>query len=187
MSKSFESYEKQREEEVEQFVYHMGRAIAVWQFVETELFYIYAMLMKGANEHLISVTFFHIQSFNSKIQLVKACIKQVVNDESALVIWNKIDKELCKQTNVRNQIAHRPVSTTFSDEKIDMVSILAPSHLDVKKYDPNLYKQPGYGLLQSDLEKAETDFRNLAISLRGFRDLLTTVPSENHCPVDCAD
>jgi hypothetical protein len=58
-----------------EFMRCLGEAIAAWQAVEQVFYEVYLRLMKGANQRLISVTFFHIQSFTSRVNLGRELIK----------------------------------------------------------------------------------------------------------------
>lgn len=92
------------------FYRQLAKAIKAWNWVEGDFYHLYAAMMKGANTHLISVTFHHIESFEAKLQLLDSCLKLLFDRQAneykeAKSLLNR-SRKLNKK---RNQIVHEPV------------------------------------------------------------------------------
>ncbi len=66
----------------ESFFQQLGKSIQAWLWVESEVYFIYAAIMDNANQHLVSVTFNHIESFESKLTLIDRCLKLILKQDS---------------------------------------------------------------------------------------------------------
>jgi PHD/YefM family antitoxin component YafN of YafNO toxin-antitoxin module len=97
-------------DEQDEFYSQLAKAIQAWGGVETEMYLLYALLMKGANSHLVSVTFHHIESFEAKTQLLDSCLRLLFSRDSDEYKSGKaLLNESKKLNKIRNKIVHEPV------------------------------------------------------------------------------
>ncbi len=68
--------------EEDYFYKQLGKSIQAWLWVESEMLLLYKAIMDSANQHLVSVTFNYIQSFDSKVTLIKYCLELVLERDS---------------------------------------------------------------------------------------------------------
>jgi Ulp1 family protease len=109
------------------FLLQLTRAIQAWLWVESELYWLYAMLMRGANSHLVSATFNSIQSVDAKLTLLTSCFTLVFErDGRELKEWKTLRSKLDRLNKKRNKLVHEPVSIYYHDQNVT-VSI-GPSH-----------------------------------------------------------
>jgi hypothetical protein len=93
----------------------LGRTIQSWLGVETELYGLYALLMRGANTHLVSATFYSIQSVDAKLRLLNSCLALVLSrQEPEWKIWRGLLKKAEQLNKKRNKIVHEPVAVSVS-------------------------------------------------------------------------
>ncbi|MBL4573116.1 MAG: hypothetical protein JKY86_08585 [Gammaproteobacteria bacterium] len=81
---------------------------------------LYALMMKGANSHLISVTFNNIQSVDAKLFLLTSCFSLFSprnEDLSKLVEWKSLRKKVQKLNKKRNKIVHEPITLEIRNGK----------------------------------------------------------------------
>ncbi len=95
---------------IQRFYLQLGKTIQAWLRVESELYSLYSTLMGNANSHLVSVTFYHIESFKSKLKLVKRCLKLFFDPSSEnYKNGNKLLNKSEKLNEKRNVIVHNQV------------------------------------------------------------------------------
>ncbi|MFH1548536.1 MAG: hypothetical protein ABID32_04420 [Candidatus Omnitrophota bacterium] len=102
--------------EEDYFYQQLGKSIQAWLCVESEVYFLYSAIMYRANQHLISVTFNHIQSFRSKIALIDSCLKLVLDRKSEKwKQWKLLYKKAENLNLKRNKIVHEPVIQGVED------------------------------------------------------------------------
>jgi len=70
-------------EEERDFYEQLARTIQSWLWVESEIYRMYAAIMRGANPHLVSATFHNFQSIRSQLGLIDACLALIFSKESS--------------------------------------------------------------------------------------------------------
>ena len=88
----------------ERFYYQLAKSIQAWLSIEAETFFLYSAIMRGANSHLVSATFHHIQSFDGKLGLVNTCLALILDTDSDewktwKNLFNRADKLNKKRLN----------------------------------------------------------------------------------------
>lgn len=169
------------------FYCQLAEAIQAWLNVEVESYLLYAFMMKGANTHLISATFHHIESFDSKIGLINNCMKLIIDhDSSVMKTWKNVHNRSLKLNKKRNKIVHEPVVITVSGgEKTIELSPSSFNSLVVAKgqtthsgpigktFKPSKAKlREEHKLDVYQLYRLKRSFLNLAHELREFREKL---------------
>ena len=113
----------------DEFLLQLARSIQAWLWIEAELYRLYAMLMQGANSHLVSVTFNNIQSVDAKLCLLNSCFALVFGRGSdEIKEWKALFSKIEKLNKKRNKIVHEPVSILHSKGKRTIS--LSPSHMN---------------------------------------------------------
>lgn len=113
----------------------LGNALSHWQHVETALYALLHRLLCTDND-ATSTVFFHIQSFETKAQLVdKLCALRLTND-CYKDFWVPLRKEITHGQDFRNGMAHFEVNHIYADQfdyKDSRFPVaLTPHHLDRK-------------------------------------------------------
>lgn len=167
------------------FYCQLAKAIQAWGWIETEIYLLYAAIMKGANTHLVSVTFHHIESFESKIQLLDSCLKLLFDRSSDE--YKEAKKLLNKSRNLnekRNKIVHEPVIIRV-EGGIKSI-IIHPSHFDARaltkgktthqgpvicpEYRPSLAKiTENHEIDIAQLFKIEGEFKTFSREIKNYR------------------
>ncbi|CAN0457422.1 unnamed protein product, partial [Phaeothamnion confervicola] len=111
------------------FHLQLAKTIQAWLWIEAELYLLYAMLMRGANTHLISATFNSIQSVDAKLFLLNSCFALVFSDGSTgRKSWKSLFGKVERLNKKRNKIVHEPVSILV--RKGERTVSLGPSHFN---------------------------------------------------------
>lgn len=168
------------------FYSQLAKSIKAWGWVETELYLLYASIMKGANSHLISVTFNHIESFESKIQLLNSCLALMFSRESnEWKEWKFLSNKARKLNAKRNKIVHEPaiISVRNGEESI----AISPSYLNAlalvkgqtshngpvinQDYNPSSAKvTEDHKIDHHKLRKLEKEFKEFSNNLKGYKE-----------------
>jgi hypothetical protein len=178
------------------FYEQLGRTIKKWLYVETEIYCLYLAIMDGANQHSVSVTFHHIESFASKAKLIDNCLALIIARESEeWKQWRSIYNSSLKLNDKRNVLAHEPVITGMENGKEFIV--ISPSHFNslalVKRKTTHLdpviasnYKSSQVKLLDkykidiNKLSKIEKEFKDFSFKLRAFRESILPLIKNAH-------
>ncbi|MEW8319733.1 MAG: hypothetical protein AB2660_15635 [Candidatus Thiodiazotropha sp.] len=176
--------------ETEEFLLQLAKSIQAWLWVESGLYALYAVLMQGANSHLVSVTFNSIQSVDAKLYLLNSCFTLTfARDSDEIKEWKKLSRKIEKLNKKRNKIVHEPVSILHNNG-IETIS-LGPSLMNAMalvkgqtthKGSPVVsadYDQDETNLLQDhkinikDLSSLERAFKTASFDLQAFREKVT--------------
>jgi hypothetical protein len=152
----------------DEFMRRMGQAFAAWQSVEQSCYGIYAALMRGADKRLISVTFFHIQSFSSRLLLIDRCIFFAASDERLSARWTALRKRAEKAARLRNLVAHS--AYVIEGKGLVQTPVLKPSSSDATAIVRKRAMNPDYRVDEHKLFLAGHEFRVLAVDLGKFRE-----------------
>jgi hypothetical protein len=169
------------------FLLQLAKAIQAWLWIEGELYSMYSMFMRGANSHLISVTFNSIQSVDAKLALLNACYALVfARGSPELKAWKALFAKVEKLNKQRNKIVHEPVGIHYRSGKPTAVSI-GPSFMNAlalakgqtthqgspvvsAAYDPSkVWILQHHKLTQSDVTALEYTFKDVAREMRTFQ------------------
>jgi len=168
------------------FYCQLAKSIQNWLWIETEVYILYSDMMNGANSHLVSVTFHHIESFEEKLQLLHSCLTLFFSRESdEWKKWKSLSKRARNLNSKRNKIVHEPVILSVRDGKESIA--ISPSHFDARALvkGKTSYNGPA---INSDylpssarvledhkidlhkLYKLEKEFKSFAYELRDYRE-----------------
>lgn len=174
-------------DEEDEFYCQLAKAIKAWNWVEDEFYQLYATIMQGANHHLISVTFHHIESFESKLQLIEHCLKLLFDRASnEFKEGKKIIKKAREDLNKkRNRLVHEPVIMSHKNGLNEF--LIHPSHFDARAitkgrttyngpvinsdYKPNMAKITGdHEIKILDLFEIERVFKEFSREIKNYND-----------------
>jgi len=178
------------------FYCELGKAIQMWLWVEEEMYRLYAEIMDAAKQHSVSVTFNHIQSFESKVTLIDSCLKLLLDtDSQEFKDWKKHQKKARKLNDNRNKIVHESViqGRTEGREEIYIAPSFSDSLALVKNkttykrpvisgdYEPRLAKlEDAHKIYAHDLYKFKMAFKGFSQELRVFRERIAALIKESH-------
>lgn len=174
------------------FHLQLARTIQAWLWIESELYLLYAMLLQGANTHLVSATFNNIQSIDAKLGLLNSCFLLVfAEDSEERKKWKTLFSKVEKLNKKRNKVVHEPVSVLVS--KGQRTVSLGPSHFNAlalvkgqtthkkgavvsAEYDPrNAKLLQDHRLDLHGLTVLERTFKLVSFELREFREQVSTL------------
>ena len=172
----------------DRFYCQLAKSIQAWLWVEAEVYFLYLDFMQGANQHLISVTFNHIQSFDSKLALLNSCFALALDAKSAeWKSWRQLRSRAENLNKKRNKIVHEPAILSVEGNQTSIA--ISPSHFNslalvqgkTTHKGPVMtptYKPSGVRILEDhllDLQKLralERTFKDFSRELREFREVV---------------
>lgn len=173
MSEEADAFEANLRREQE-FMMRLGEAFTEWQTVEQACYGLYASLMKGANKRLISVTFFHIQSFSSRLLLIDRCYFFELKERPAFAArWKDLRKRATNLSETRNLLAHS--AYIIEGKRLVQTPVLGPSHFDATAVVRNRAMNPDYRIDADKLRQAKYKFGQLGRDLSEFRKDLSAI------------
>ena len=168
------------------FYSQLAKSIQAWLWVESEVYFLYVAIMQGANQHLVSVTFNHIQSFDSKLRLLNSCFELVLDGKSdEWKTWKLLYPRAETLNKKRNKIVHEPAILSVKGGQTSIA--ISPSHFNslalVKGKTTHkgpvitpTYKPSGVRVLEDHtldllkLHELEKTFKDFSRELREFRE-----------------
>lgn len=115
---------RKQETEAETRLYRgMGRSLAVWQFVEYSMFFLF-MYLNNQNYETDSADFFNEFKTSEKIKKINKRLSENTKYTKFLDRWRSIKHDLNSINDFRNAVAHFEVLYIFDDQK----EILKTSH-----------------------------------------------------------
>jgi len=149
------------------FIYQLGDTLASWQSVEEQTYYCFATIMRGSPDHLVSVTWHHVQSFDSRLELLNRCL-HFVFDRADNPAWKTLFKRLEKASKVRNLIVHSTYGVQVTDKGAKAFGrpFIHDSTAIIRKRANN----PEYQFDASRLQAEGRAFEVLAVDLEMFRE-----------------
>ena len=153
----------------------LGRAITAWGLIEGVAYDLYSLFMRGANQKLMSVSFFHIQSFESRIQLLDRCAHFAIQDKTTKDRWKNLRKRITDHAGVRNQLVHSAYIIEGRGEV--QIPTLGPSHMDATAIVRGRAMNPEYRIDAGKLGRIRYDFERLARDFREFKQDLEAMVS----------
>lgn len=155
-------------EREDQFLRELGHALVEWRRVEAQVYGLFLALMRGANQTLVSVTLHHIQSFESRLQLLDRCMFFLAKDGEKKD-WKVLSKRVDALCAIRNQLIHAAV---IIEGKGDgrQVHVIQPSFFDATALVRKRAMNPHYRHDTDRIQKHAYDFGKLARDMRAFRE-----------------
>jgi hypothetical protein len=169
------------------FLLQLAKAIQTWLWIETEIYSLYSVFMKGANSHLVSATFNSIHSFEAKLSLLNSCFVLVFDRHSEeLGAWKGLRTKLEKLNQKRNKLVHEPVSIHYNNGTTTVS--LGPSYFNAlalvkgqtthqgqpvvsAEYNlSNVFILEDHRLSQVAVAALERTFRSTAKDVRSYRE-----------------
>ena len=152
------------------FLKQLGATIQIWLGIEHQIYVIYAGLMKGADKGAVSVTFHHIQSFDSRITMVDKCLKIRLDkekDKELLKKWGNIKNRTDKLNKQRNEIVHNQLIYAHKTRELFIHPSIYDASFDAKGTPASAQKYSYDRLIET-----ETKFAKMVLELREFTQSL---------------
>jgi hypothetical protein len=163
------------------FYYQLGLAITSWAHVEQSLYCVGSCCFNEDDQSQFVVTFFSIENFRSKLQVVDRLIKQ--NYKSHVKNWEPLALDLERLSKIRNHLAHYPVMNYGNDVPGKRIALL-PRFGQPSKFKQATPKPPSGSIGLRDIVHARQRFVALAFGLEFFYDKL--VGRLSHIPASAA-
>ena len=115
--------------EIARFFEVLGRAITVWQLVETALYELYELIIAPGNSRACSASFHAIQTFNGKLVATDAAVTcSLMGSPEALDQWRKLQKQANEIAKRRNQFVHFSTFIVTDSNTNERVRLEPPIH-----------------------------------------------------------
>ncbi|WP_027517980.1 hypothetical protein [Bradyrhizobium sp. WSM1417] len=115
------------------------------------------------------MTFFSIDNFRSKLQVVDRLVEQKFPQH--VKTWEPLKIDTERLSRIRNQLAHYPVMNYVNDAPGSRIALL-PRFSARSKFKQKLPKPPSGSLGLRDIVHAEARFNALMFGLEGFQHTL---------------
>jgi hypothetical protein len=147
------------------FYYELGLAITQWAHVEHALGYVYGENFKAYDHHVVG-SFYGVESFRSKQQVVEILLKRKIGETPHWKDWtDNISPALTVQAKARNQLAHRYILERPNNKSGRRYCLMSNNPL----LDKPKKHQPDRGAIYvRDMTKTRYEFYWLSCGLFNF-------------------
>lgn len=121
----------EEEQSSEELLRNMGHVMAAWQGVEHAVFDIFRYFFEPDHFDVAATTFFAVQSFETRMQLVDALMIQFANKAQSEK-WECLHKKIRKKSKRRNNVAHGLFA--FFGKPPKRKAVLSPSIYDITRF-----------------------------------------------------
>jgi hypothetical protein len=161
------------EEENILFYHELGTATTQWATVELTLLWVWQACLStkvnDKNEELLAHSFFAVENFRSKLQLVDRAFKTKFGKSHHAVDWKRLVERLRTASTARNHLAHYPDSV-YREAKAGRRWALVPRWIKLPKKSAK--SPPIESLCLLDIHRERLNFFALTIALQNFSFLL---------------
>jgi hypothetical protein len=163
----------------DEFLRQLGQTIQSWLWVEAELYALYALVMRGANSHLVSVTFNNIQSVGAKLGLLNSCLALILpKKEAEWLHWRRLFNKADSLNKKRNKIVHEPMVISVAEGRRSVA--IAPSHFNALALVKGQTTHKGVVVTSSYKPSGIKVLADHTVDLRGLRALERTFKDFSH-------
>lgn len=155
------------------FYYELGLAITQWAQVEMALRDLLVNCVSAADRRTISIGFYSIENFRSKLQFCDNLITERLETSPQLADWKKLRERLSKASSKRNKLAHRGIivfPAASAGRRYALVEWLT-EQLTAKSIKPTrtpTTQPPQDALCLRDVVQFRFDFFSLLVNLANF-------------------
>ena len=150
------------EEERRHFFSVVGKTLDEWTQVETHLCSIFVVCLRAPTDRA-RASFYAVEDFSSKLQMVNSVLVLAVSDHKTLSEWVNLIDRVQKKSKLRNELVHYDILED-KNKKPGLRLTLRPSILDPKM--PSLFLS--FGLQLRELKTRQDIFHELNDDLRLF-------------------
>lgn len=163
------------EEQIARFFDVLGRAVTVWQLVETALYEVYERALLPERPGACGAAFHAIQTFNIKLAATDAAVRFcLAGDKTGLLDqWEKVRANADKKSKRRNEFVHFSTYIMFNEENENDQIRLEPQVYDWRYVDG---VKPSLRI--SEISSIGARFQVVADELKKFKDLLPGIARE---------
>ena len=130
------------EEEKRHFLSVIGKTLDEWAHVETRLCSIFIACLRAPADHA-RASFYAVESFGSKLQMVDSVLALTISDHKTLGEWILLHERVKSNSKLRNELVHYDILEN-RNQKPGVRVTLRPSILDPKA--PSLFLKLGLRL-----------------------------------------
>lgn len=100
------------------FMVTYAKGHLTWQLVEQALFMAFSTLVNTKRNAPIPSAIYHtLISFNSKVEVIDACLQVAYKDDPRLIEWADLQKKLLRSAKHRNRLAHSTLKIHTSKKR----------------------------------------------------------------------
>jgi hypothetical protein len=152
------------QEQVDRFFKTLGRAISLWQLVETALYEVYERALGPLRPGACGASFHSIQSFSGKLSATDAAVSfALIEDGATLEQWKQLRRKADEKARRRNEFAHFSTYIMFNKEHENEKIRLEPPMYDWRFVNS---RHPTLGA--DEIEEITNRFVDLANELKRF-------------------
>lgn len=134
-------------------------ALVGWQFVETNIFFIFAYLIRSQHGGAMSAAYHSVINLNTRLEMIDSAAHIILEGNPLLDEWNRLLKKIKKRARRRNDLAHFGISmlsdkTKTPGKNVLVSSIFDPRESKVREYDIKQINEiyHSFILLKDDLD-----------------------------------
>jgi hypothetical protein len=120
-----------------EFLSTLASAILGWQYVEAELFFMFAALVRG-NFPAMSAAFHAVVNFNTRLEMVDQAAAVTLASSPLLRHWHAISARLNKRAKHRNKLVHFTLMGRPSKDPKSPVSLFISQSIFDNRVQPRL-------------------------------------------------
>lgn len=153
------------------FYHELGMSITQWAMVELSIFNVAATAIDKKNIKQLSVAFFAIENFRSKLSFADKFVSSKCEEMHLYPVWQKLADRAKASSQNRNQLAHRRLMNYPASTAGRRMALIEWHSDNPKKPSPD--KPFGSAICLFDLAKYRMEFSAVSISLWNFADKLS--------------
>lgn len=150
-----------------EFFTAIGIALTEWQYVEKDLYLIFALLIDSPHEKALAAAFHSALNLNIRLDMVDAAAQFRLEGTPLLAEWDSIRDKVDTRARLRNKIAHYTVSYNRKARSKHKRIYMEPSHYDVTSHK-KMNKQQKTACDLRFLRGLETSFNELSHEMYNF-------------------
>lgn len=169
LRKLFPNYPQK--EQIEQFFHVLGRAISLWQLVETALYEVYERAIAPKRPASCSASFHSIQTFEAKLRATDEAVGfSLLDDPDKLKEWKSLRKSASEKSQRRNQFVHFSTYIVYNAPNANDAVLLEPQVHDTRF----ITDRPQFRV--SEIGEIAERFVDLANELSAFKEKIPPIP-----------
>ena len=114
-------------------------ALVGWQFVETNIFFIFAHLIRSHNGRAMSAAYHSVINLNTRLDMIDSAAHVILAGKPLLDEWNRLLKRIKERASRRNDLAHFGLSMLSETSDTPGKTILISSIFDTREDKPREY------------------------------------------------
>jgi hypothetical protein len=166
--------------QISKFFEVLGRAVSLWQLVETSLYEVYERALAPRHPGAAAAGFHAIQTFQMKLTVTDAAVRFALLDHSELIDeWQKPRRDADAKSARRNQFVHLSTWIMYNEESPNDRIRLEPQMFDTRhRASGSRDKSPK--LRMTEITEISEKFEPLSGKLRSFSQKIPAPKTPNN-------